>query len=114
MSGKTYMFVGTVAQVGDREFDAIGQKVVFTDQQYKEVIRKIPFIPEDRFKRVGFTPEELAVYGHGGSRSFAPMSFLEKLGLALQVFRDMQKACVEDAVPNNSSLNEDEEELTNA
>ena len=85
-------YVGSgCSQVGDREFDTVGQRAVFSEQGFREVVLgNAPFIAEEDFKRVGFTPDELSMYGQSGMRVDPPQSFNDKLGMAQQIFREVR------------------------
>lgn len=76
-------------EIGDREFDAIGQVAVFSEQLFADVIRGgAAFITDKDFQKLGITAEEIAAYGHAEGRDIAPASFNQKVELAQQVFRD--------------------------
>ena len=80
---------GDCSTIGDREFDAVGQRAEFSEQGFREaVLGNAPFIVEDDFKKVGFTEEELSTHGPSGSRVDPTQSFTDKLGAAQQMFRD--------------------------
>lgn len=79
------------SMIGEREFDTVGQRASFSEQGFKEaILGNAAFIPEEDFKRIGFSAEELAAHGPSGLRIDPPASFLGKLSLAQQVFRDIQ------------------------
>lgn len=80
---------GDCSTIGDREFDAVGQRAEFSEQGFREaVLGNAPFIVEDDFKKVSFTEEELSTHGPSGSRVDPTQSFIDKLGAAQQMFRD--------------------------
>ncbi len=83
-------YVGNDAcEVGDREFDAIGQVAVFSEQTFADVIRGGgAFIADKDFQKIGITAEEIAAYGHAEGREIASASFNCKVDMAQQVFRD--------------------------
>ena len=76
--------------IGDREFDAVGQRAVFSEQGFREaMLGHATFIPEEGFNKIGFTADELSMYGQSGMRVDPSQSFNNKLDMAQQVFRDM-------------------------
>lgn len=82
---------GGCSTVGDREFDAVGQRAVFSERSFCEVVLgNAPFITEEDFNKVGFTADELSLHGPSGARVDPPQSFNDKLGMAQQMFRDMR------------------------
>ena len=92
-------YVGSdCSQVGDREFDTVGQRAVFSEQGFREVVMgEAAFIVEEDFKRVGFTSDELSMYGQSGMRVDPPQSFNDKLSLAQQIFHDMRARMASEA-----------------
>ena len=77
------------SQVGDREFAAIGEIAMFSEALFIDAVRGgASFILEDEFKKIGFSAQELAAYGHAEGRDEATSSFNEKVEMAQQVFRD--------------------------
>lgn len=77
------------SQVGEREFDAIGQVAVFSESLFADVVNGgAAFITDKDFQNLGFTQEELAAYGSAEGRDIAPASFSQKVERAQQVFRD--------------------------
>lgn len=92
MKVNTYVFVGVKSLIGDREFSEFGQRAQFTEAQYEQAVKGgAAFIEEVSFKKIGFTVEEIAAYGSIAKRSLAPKGFLEKVEIAVQVFRDTRK-----------------------
>ena len=81
---------GDCATIGEREFDTVGQKAVFSEVGFREVILgRACFITDEDFNKCGFTEEELREHGLSGSRFEPPQSFLDKLGMAQQMHRDL-------------------------
>ena len=77
------------SEVGDREFDEVGQRAVFSEVGFKEAcLGGAAFITEEEFKRRGFTAKELEKHGPCGARIDPPHEFLQKLYDAQQVYRD--------------------------
>lgn len=82
---------GDASMIGDREFDAVGQRAVLSEQGYREaVLGGAAFIPEEAFQKIGFTPVQLDQYGPVGLRLEPPAEFCDKLILSQQVFRDIR------------------------
>ena len=80
---------GDCSTIGDREFDAVGQRATLSEEGFREaVLGHAPFISEEDFTKIGFTQEELATYGPSGSRVDPPQSFIDKLAMAQEIFRD--------------------------
>jgi hypothetical protein len=83
--------------IGDREFDCIGQKAVFSESGYREaVLGGSGFIPETEFSKIGFTEQELKEHGPVGMRCDPPADFCNKLHLAQEIFRDIRARMVSD------------------
>lgn len=79
------------SQIGDREFDGIGQKASFSEKGFREaVLGGAAFIPAGEFERIAFDAESLAVYGPLATRVNPPSSFVTKVDQAQQVFRDIR------------------------
>lgn len=99
-----YFFVGSVmstihSDISAAEYDTIGEKVVFSKEQYRDVVLGgAAFIPESDFNVIGFTAQELAAYGQAGIRNRPTMSFYDKLTRAQQVFRDIQNKMLQEEV----------------
>ena len=86
------------SMIGDREFDAIGQRAVLSEQGYREaVLGGAAFIPEEEFRKIDFTVDELNQYGPVGVRVDPPNSFCEKLLRAQQIFRDLRERMMVDS-----------------
>lgn len=82
---------GDCSQIGDREYDAVGQRATMSEQSFREaVLGGAPFIPEEQFALRGFTPEELGKYGPSGERIDPPASFCDKLMACQQVYHDIR------------------------
>ena len=80
---------GDCSQIGEREFDTVGQRAVFSEQGFREaILGHAPFITEEDFRKIGFTEDELSVHGQSGARVDPPQPFNDKLALAQQTFRD--------------------------
>ena len=63
--------------------------MLFRSQGFCEaILGHAPFITEEDFKKIGFTSDELSMYGQSGLRVDPSQSFNAKLGMAQQVFRD--------------------------
>src|SRR5690348_4266896 len=84
--------------IGDREFDAVGQVAVFSEEGYRDaVLGGAAFIPETEFRRVSFTSEELEKFGPVGVRVDPTANFCDKLDLAHQIYRDIRRSMELDA-----------------
>lgn len=101
-------FVGNdEAQVGEREFSRIGEIAMFSEAIYQDtVIGGGAFIPEEDFKKIGFSADELAAHGHAEGRDEAPASFNQKVDLAQQVFRDLRNIMLSAEVLKRRTLAE--------
>lgn len=84
-------YVGSsFTEIGDREFDTVGQRAVFSEKVFRTVILGGgTFITEEQFNRIGFTHDELSRHGASGDRFNPPASFCQKLEVAQSIFRDM-------------------------
>ena len=81
---------GDSCEIGNREFDAVGQTAEFSESEFRDVVLgRAPFIPEEDFARVGFTEEELKKWGKPGERFETSDLFTGKLALAHDMFRDL-------------------------
>jgi hypothetical protein len=75
---------------GEVEYDTIGQRATMTERGFREaVLGGAPFIPDEYFDRVDFTPQELSQWGQVGVRVDTSTRFEEKLGVAQEMFRDL-------------------------
>lgn len=89
---------GDSSVIGDREFDSVGQRAVFSEQGYREaVLGGAAFITEDDFKKLSLTVDEIEMHGPVGMRVDPPMSFCEKLARAQQIYRDDRSRMTVDA-----------------
>lgn len=89
---------GDCCTIGDRDFDTVGQRAVFNEQGFREaILGDAVFILEEDFKKIGFTSDELSIYGPSGLRVDVSQSFGEKLHLAQQIFHDTQQRMRDDA-----------------
>lgn len=96
---------GDASSIGDREFDEVGQRAVFSEEGYREaVLGNAAFIPEYEFRRIEFTPEQLAAHGPVATRVDPPQSFCDKLARAQQVFRDIRDRMLEEGVRGQQVL----------
>jgi hypothetical protein len=88
---------GDSSFIGDREFDSVGQRAALSEQTYLEaVLGGAAFISEEDFKRINFTQGELDKYGSIGSRFSATSSFLEKLVVAQEIYRETRRCMLID------------------
>jgi hypothetical protein len=79
------------SMIGDREFDVIGQRAVFSEQGYREaVLGGAAFIPEEDFKKLDLTQSELDEFGPVGSRVDPTNSFCVKTIRGQQIFREIR------------------------
>jgi hypothetical protein len=95
-----YRFVGTRAEVGSVELELFGAKIDLS-QEDADANRKggLAIIPDDIFEEIGFTPEELRLYGMTGQQIGAPPDFLKRVELARSLFVDEYARLNSDAVP---------------
>jgi hypothetical protein len=86
---KAYRFVGSACVIHDRgEFSKFGQLAELPEDVAETVIRGGgAFLPEDQFKEIGFTDQELKDYQFPGQQLSAPQSFQEKRQRALAAFQ---------------------------
>jgi hypothetical protein len=78
------------SEIGDREFDAIGQRATFSEQGYREaVLGGAAFLPDNEFSKLGFTQAELDSFGPVGTRADPPPVFVEKLLKGQEAFREI-------------------------
>lgn len=82
---------GEASEIGDREFDAVGQKAQFSESGFVDaVLGGAAFLPESEFNRIGMTAEEIRKYGPAGERDNPPGSFIAKLSRAHEVYRNLR------------------------
>lgn len=82
----TYRFVGAVSYVGDTLFDRLGQRAQFTPEQFQQVMKGgAAFIPEQDFQRLGFTQQEIMLYGSTGAFPEPPADFVDKRSRAREL-----------------------------
>jgi hypothetical protein len=80
---------GDSSEIGEREFDAVGQRAAFSEQGYREaVLGGAAFITEEDFRKISFTVDEINLHGPVGMRVDPPTSFCEKLARAQQIYRE--------------------------
>ncbi len=80
-----YRFVGTELAVGDRVLKKLGEVILLTPEQRKEIGINRPLVHDSLFSKIGFTDQELSLYGYSGQRHNAPEPFLTKLKAAWQL-----------------------------
>lgn len=86
------------SEIGEREFDAVGQKAVFSESQYRDVVLGgAAFLPEEEFLKLGFTEVELEKFGQIGVRVDPTESFCNKLIRGQERFREIMAAMVREA-----------------
>ena len=82
---------GDCSTVGDREFDTVGQVAMFSEEGFREaILGNAPFLTDEDFARVGFTPQELTKYGRSGDRVDPAASFAMKLAMAQGLFAGLR------------------------
>lgn len=82
---------GEASEIGEIEFDAVGQRATFSERGFCEVVvGGAAFLPEALFVRVGFTDQELDAHGPVGQRCNPPQSFCDKLLVAQQFYRELR------------------------
>ncbi len=88
-----YRYVGSdVSRLEDLEYEQVGDPLECSEQRFYEVVMGgAAFIPEEDFERVGFTEGELIEHGCAGTRYEPPISFVQKLESAQQVFRALRQ-----------------------
>jgi hypothetical protein len=83
---------GEASNIGDIEFDAVGQRATFSERGFREVVAGgAAFLPLELFDQVGFTQEELDHHGPIGLRYLPPENFCNKLMVAQQFFRGLRE-----------------------
>lgn len=81
---------GDSCEIGNREFNAIGQAAEFSEAEFRDVVLgRASFILEEDFRRIEFTDDELKKWGAPGERFETSASFADKLALAHGMFRDL-------------------------
>lgn len=89
---------GDSSEIGDREFDTVGQKASLSETGYREaVLGGAAFIPEATFDKVGFSQEQLDMYGPVGLRMDPPADFCDKLMVAQELFREIRSEMTRDS-----------------
>ena len=82
---------GGFSYIGDREYDTVGQRAMLSEEGFKEaVLGNAAFIPEEDYRKIGFTATELSLYSQSGARFNPPHEFTEKLELAQSIYRDLR------------------------
>ena len=83
---------GEVSELGEIEFDTIGQRATLSEKGFREVILGgAAFLPQATFDRVGFTEEELQHQGPLGQRYLPHEDFCNKLAIAHQFYRELRQ-----------------------
>jgi hypothetical protein len=86
---------GGASEIGDREYEAIGQYGEFSEEQFSSIIRGgAAFLPESEFDKVGFTQEELDLSGPFGSRDSGDANFQAKLAAAQAAYADIRNRII--------------------
>lgn len=82
-------YVGSMScDIGDREFDAVGQEAEFSEQGFKEaVLGGAVFIPNEYFDLCNFLPEHVQQYGPSGVRIDPPQVFMNSLAVAQDTYK---------------------------
>ena len=89
---------GDASEIGDREFDTVGQKASLSETGYREaVLGGAAFIPESSFDKLGFSQDELDSFGPVGMRMNPPASFCDKLMVAQELFREIRSEMIRDS-----------------
>lgn len=88
----TCRYVGLgCAQVGELEYDTIGQRASFSeDVFYQVILGGAEFLPEEEYQRAGFTAEDIRAYGAMGERVDSSDSFLSKVDFAHKSCSDLR------------------------
>lgn len=87
-----YCYVGAHSTVGDREFDRLGQRAEYSDEQARSIIFEkggAMFIPEPEFTKLFSSPQELDTYGTVGGYPEPPQDFLDRLAKARAIHADL-------------------------
>lgn len=95
--------------IGDREFDSVGQRAMFSEQGFREVVLGgAAFVPEQYWKKYGFEQRELDKYGPAGMRIDPPASFCNKLDAAQADYRELRSRIVAEPRRELSEIFSDE------
>lgn len=87
---------GDCSEVGEREFDTVGQRATFSEELFSEVLLGgAAFITERDFAKVGFTDLELDTFGPCGMRIDPTPEFVEKMEVARQFYLDTRRLVLE-------------------
>lgn len=83
-------YVGSdVSNVGDREFSALGERAVFSESTFIDVVLGgCPVIPESTFRRVGITQDEIEAVANEPEEILA--SVAQKINIVQQAYRDLR------------------------
>lgn len=90
---KQYRFVGSACMVGDIEFDQLGQRAQFTPELWHDICGAnctgagAAFISEEDFQDIGFTQEEIDLYGLAGGFAEPSPEFVAKRDRAHELVR---------------------------
>lgn len=86
-------YVGGIAsEIGDREFDTVGQLASLSEQGFKEAVNGgAAFILSEDFDRCNFLPEDLDKYGNSGQRIDPSSTFSNSLALAQSIYRSTKQ-----------------------
>jgi hypothetical protein len=82
-----FKFVGSECVIGDRKLSKLGEEIMLSEQQIKDVIapKGAALITEKAFESCGFTEQEISIYAYQGQRITAPEVFMAKLRKAWQL-----------------------------
>lgn len=87
------------SRVGDREFDEVGQRAVFSERTfYEAVVGGAAFVFEEDFKNLGITRSELESFGPLGIRVDPSDVFCEKVARGQQIFRELRDRAIRDGL----------------
>ncbi len=90
-----YHFVGSYCEIdaGRIKLDKFGQRIELDDKLAEIVIKGGgAILPEDKFKAISFTDEELKDFAYPGARENAPESFKARVKAAHIAFCDHKQA----------------------
>lgn len=97
-----YRFVGHLAEVGGQELSTFGAPIELTQEDADSNRRGgLAVIPDSLFQEIGFTSQELRLYGMAGQQIGAPQDFLDRVELARQMFVDEYTRLNAPAVPTS-------------
>lgn len=91
MEKQKYIYIGQMGVVvGGDAFDTYGQEAYFTEEDYRSIVERSPFIPAGDFELLDHTEDELKQFASPERRHLASADFLLKQREGLRLLHDIR------------------------